>query len=78
MSQAGGHLAARSTEKDSVLHVRFPHAKQGRLVAGAAGISAYCASKFAVRGFLDSLRLEARQHQPTNCCSMPFLPSPLL
>ncbi|KAK9917359.1 hypothetical protein WJX75_003521 [Coccomyxa subellipsoidea] len=25
---------------------------------GAAGISAYCGSKFAVRGFLDSLRLE--------------------
>ncbi len=26
--------------------------------AGAAGISAYCASKHAVRGFMDSLRLE--------------------
>ncbi|KAK9844084.1 hypothetical protein WJX81_004219 [Elliptochloris bilobata] len=28
------------------------------LFARAAGISAYCASKFAVRGFMDSLRLE--------------------
>lgn len=55
-----------------------PHAKQGRMVAGAAGISAYCASKFAVRGFLDSLRLEARQRYFTNCCPMPFLSSPLL
>ena len=27
---------------------------------GAAGISAYCASKHAVRGFLDALRLEVR------------------
>ena len=27
---------------------------------GAAGISAYCASKHAVRGFMDSLRLEVR------------------
>ena len=36
----------------------------GPLLAGAAGISAYCASKFAVRGFMDSLRLEAR---PTAC-----------
>lgn len=36
----------------------------GSLLAGAAGISAYCASKFAVRGFMDSLRLEVR---PTAC-----------
>ena len=28
------------------------------LSVGAAGISAYCASKHAVRGFMDSLRLE--------------------
>ena len=31
-----------------------------RLRAGASGISAYCASKWAVRGLLESLRLEVR------------------
>ena len=33
-------------------------------IAGAAGISAYCASKHAVRGLVDSLRMEVCARPP--------------
>lgn len=44
--------------KPMYANVKIRNRQQICVCTGAAGISAYCGSKFAVRGFLDSLRLE--------------------
>lgn len=45
-----------------VEQVKLPCLMTDTAPAGAAGISAYCASKHAVRGLLDSLRMEVGMH----------------